>query len=246
MKTSQKYVLALFAFLVTLPCFADQSIPLITSSQSGSNVVYSAPIQVLVLMTLLTFLPSIFITMTSFMRTIIVLSLLRQALGISQTPSNQILVGIAFFVTLFVMNPVFQKINTDAVAPYMNHTITLNQALDKAITPLKHFMLNQTRKKDLNFFVEMAGVHHLADRGSIPMTVVIPAFMTSELQTAFQIGFLLFIPFLIIDLVVSSTLMAMGMMMVSPMVISTPLKIMLFVMVDGWHLIFQTITNSFY
>lgn len=246
MKSMKKSVWIVLGCFVALPCFADQSIPLITASQGGSGVVYSTPIQVLILMTLVTFLPSIFITMTSFMRTIIVLSLLRQALGISQVPSNQILVGISFFITLFVMAPVFQKINTDAVAPYMNHTITLNQAFDRGETPLKNFMLNQTRKKDLSFFVDMAGINHVADRGSIPMNVVIPAFMTSELQTAFQIGFLLFIPFLIIDLVVSSTLMAMGMMMVSPMVISTPLKIMLFVMVDGWHLIFETIANSFY
>ena len=239
----------LFGLPILLFCsstFPDTSIPLITSHTQAGGTTYSANIEILLLMTLLTFLPAMLMTMTSFMRIIIVLGLLRQAIGLSQTPSNQILVGLSLFMTIFIMSPVFQKIDTQAVQPYMNNQITLMTALDDAGKPLHNFMLNQTRKNDLNFFINLAGIQTITHRENIPFTVLIPAYMTSELETAFQIGFILFIPFLIIDLIVSSTLMAMGMMMVSPMVISMPLKVMLFVMINGWHLIFQTLANSFY
>jgi flagellar biosynthetic protein FliP len=233
-------------FLFSTPCWSDATIPLITSAQKNGGTTYSASIEILILMTALTFLPAILMTMTSFMRIIIVLSLLRQALGVSQTPSNQILVGISLFLTIFIMSPVFHQMNNDAVAPYLDNKITLTTALARGSEPLHNFMLNQTRKNDINFFVDLSGIHRIEKRRDIPFSVLIPAYMTSELETAFQIGFLLFIPFLIIDLIVSTTLMAMGMMMVSPMLISMPLKIMLFVMINGWHLIFQTLANSFY
>lgn len=232
--------------LFATSAFSDTTIPLLTSASHGASTTYSTSIQILLLMTMLTFLPAILMTMTSFMRIIIVLGLLRQAVGISQTPSNQILIGLSLFMTIFIMSPVFQKMNTEAVTPYLNNKISLTTAIEEAGKPLHNFMLNQTRKNDINFFVDLAGIQKITHRDNIPFAVLIPAYMTSELETAFQIGFILFIPFLIIDLIVSSTLMAMGMMMVSPMVISMPLKIMLFVMINGWHLIFQTLANSFY
>lgn len=228
--------------------FASNPIPLLTSTNTGNTTTYSANIEILILMTMLSFLPAIVMTMTSFMRSVIVLGLLRQAIGLSQTPSNQILIGLSLFMTIFIMSPVFQKINHDAVQPYLNNKISLSVAMDKGAKPLHNFMLNQTRKEDINFFTNLSGTDAdtVETRDKIPFSVLIPSYMTSELQTAFQIGFMLFIPFLIIDLIVSSTLMAMGMMMVSPMVISMPLKIMLFVMVNGWHLVFQTLAKSYY
>lgn len=242
----KKLKLGFLLLLFTTPVLASQSLPLISSMTSGNQTTYSANIEILIFMTMLSFLPAILMTMTSFMRIIIVLALLRQAIGISQTPSNQILVGLSLFMTLFIMSPVVNSIDKHAVKPYLNNNITAVSALERAGAPLHNFMLNQTRKVDLNFFIELSKSGKIKKREDIPFTVLIPAYMTSELQTAFQIGFMLFIPFLIIDLIVSSTLMAMGMMMVSPMVISMPLKIMLFVIIDGWHLIFQTLANSFY
>lgn len=226
--------------------YAAPNIPLLTSSTQQGHTTYSASIEILILMTLLAFLPALLMTMTCFLRIIIVLALLRQALGISQTPSNQILIGISLFLTLFIMSPVLQTVQQKAVTPYLDNKINLTQAIENAGKPLHEFMLNQTRKTDLNFFVNLSNSKNINTRKDIPFTILIPAYMTSELETAFQIGFLLFIPFLIIDLIVSSTLMAMGMMMVSPMVISLPLKIMLFVLINGWHLVFQTLANSFF
>jgi len=244
----RKYTLTIFCMLFATSSFAANPIELLTSTKTGNSTTYSANIEILILMTVLSFLPAIMMTMTSFMRSIIVLGLLRQAIGLSQTPSNQILIGLSLFMTIFIMSPVFLKINTQAVTPFLNNKISLSTAFEKGSQPLHNFMLNQTRIQDLNFFANLSNtdVNSIQSREKIPFNILIPAYMTSELETAFQIGFMLFIPFLIIDLIVSSTLMAMGMMMVSPMVISMPLKIMLFVMVNGWHLVFQTLAQSYY
>lgn len=205
---------------------------------------YSVSIQVVILMTLLSFLPSMLVMMTSFTRIVVVLAILRQAMGLQTSPSNQVIIGIAFFLTVFIMTPVFDQIYTDAIEPYMNDEIEAREAFERGQVPLKHFMVEQTRLTDLNAFSEYANVK--ADNPEeLPLRVVIPAFMISELKTAFQIGFMLFLPFLIIDLVVASILMAMGMMMLSPMIVSLPFKLMLFVLVDGWALITGTLVQSF-
>ncbi|CAG19343.1 flagellar type III secretion system pore protein FliP [Photobacterium profundum] len=215
----------------------------VTTNPDGSED-YSVTLQILGLMTALGFLPAIIILMTSFTRIVVVLSILRQAMGLQQTPSNQVIIGIALFLTLFVMSPVIDKVNADAVQPYINEEITAAQAFETAQVPLRQFMLKQTRVKDLESFVNMSGSTATAPE-DVPITVLIPAFITSELKTAFQIGFMLFLPFLIIDLVVASVLMAMGMMMLSPMIVSLPFKLMLFVLVDGWNLILSTLAGSF-
>ncbi len=215
----------------------------VTTRPDGSQE-YSLTLQILVLMTLLTFLPSIVIMMTSFTRIVVVLSILRQALGLQQSPSNQVLVGLTLFLTLFIMGPVFDRINDEALQPYLKEEITSREAFDKAQVPLHQFMLGQTRIKDLNTFMEFADLH-VDKPEEVPMRVLIPAFMISELKTAFQIGFMIFLPFLVIDLVIASILMAMGMMMLSPMIISLPFKLMLFVMVDGWGLIMGSLVNSY-
>ena len=215
----------------------------VTTRPDGSQE-YSLTLQILALMTMLTFLPSIVIMMTSFTRIIVVLSILRQALGLQQSPSNQVLIGLTLFLTLFIMSPVLDRINNEALQPYLEEQITSREAFDKAQVPLHQFMLEQTRIKDLNSFVEFADVH-VDKPEQVPMRVLIPAFMISELKTAFQIGFMIFLPFLVIDLVVASILMAMGMMMLSPMIISLPFKLMLFVMVDGWGLIMGSLVNSY-
>lgn len=213
-----------------------------TNASGGQN--YSLTLQVLALMTALTFLPSIVIMMTSFTRIIVVLSILRQAIGLQQSPSNQILVGIALFMTFFIMSPVLDQINQNALQPYLDQKISTEQALDQAEQPLRRFMMAQTRVKDLRVFSDMANVK--VDKAEdVPFRVLIPAFITSELKTAFQIGFMLFLPFLVIDLVIASVLMAMGMMMLSPMIISLPFKLMLFVLVDGWGLILGSLANSY-
>lgn len=205
---------------------------------------YGLSIQVLILMTLLSFLPSILVMMTSFTRIVIVLAILRQASGLQTSPSNQVLVGIAFFMTIFVMTPVFDDIYTQAIEPYLNEQIQAREAFEIAQKPLHKFMVSQTRQSDLNAFAEYANVK--VDKiEDLSMRVVIPAFIVSELKTAFQIGFMLFLPFLIIDLVVASILMAMGMMMLSPMIVSLPFKLMLFVLVDGWSLVMGTLMTSF-
>lgn len=215
----------------------------VTMNPDGSED-YSITLQILALMTALGFLPAVVILMTSFTRIVVVMSILRQAMGLQQTPSNQVIIGIALFLTFFVMSPVIDKINVDAVQPYINEQISATEALSAAQDPLRQFMLKQTRVKDLETFVNMSG-STATDPQQVPMTVLIPAFVTSELKTAFQIGFMLFLPFLIIDLVVASVLMAMGMMMLSPMIVSLPFKLMLFVLVDGWNLILSTLAGSF-
>ena len=205
---------------------------------------YSLSLQVVILMTLLSFLPSILVMMTSFTRIVIVLAILRQAIGLQTSPSNQVLIGIAFFMTIFVMTPVFDDMYTQAIEPYMNDKIQARDAFEIAQKPLHKFMLDQTRMTDLNAFSEFANIK-IDKLENVPMRVVIPAFIVSELKTSFQIGFMLFLPFLIIDLVVASILMAMGMMMLSPMIVSLPFKLMLFVLVDGWSLIMGTLMSSF-
>ena len=220
-------------------------IPAIVYQDTGSGGEYTVTIQILALMTLLTLLPAIIMMMTAFTRIIVVLSILRQAMGLQQTPSNQVVLGMALFLTLFVMMPVFEEINRVAVEPYINETIQPLEALTRASEPLRQFMLAQTRETDLNLFVRISGRDDIAGPEATPLHILIPAFVTSELKTAFQIGFLLFIPFLIIDLVVASILMAMGMMMLSPVIISLPFKIMLFVLIDGWALVMGTLANSF-
>lgn len=216
----------------------------VTTNADGSQS-YSVTLQVLAIMTALSFIPAMVIMMTSFTRIIVVLAILRQAIGLQQTPSNQVLIGITLFLTFFIMAPVFKTINEQAVQPYLAESITPIQALDAAIVPIKAFMLHQTRVKDLDTFAQIAGLEVAEQPQDYPMTVVIPAFVTSELKTAFQIGFMLFIPFLIIDLVVASVLMAMGMMMLSPMIISLPFKLMMFVLVDGWMLVMGTLATSY-
>ena len=196
-------------------------------------------------MTVLTFLPAALMMMTSFTRIIIVLSIMRQALGLMQAPSSQTLIGLSLFLTFFIMAPVFDRINTEALQPYLNEKMTLQDAALAAGKPLRHFMFGQTREKDIMTFSRIAGHEKFASHAEVPFSILVPAFVTSELKTAFQIGFLLFIPFLIIDLVVASVLMSMGMMMLSPMVISLPFKIMLFVFIDGWAMLVSTLTASF-
>lgn len=217
----------------------------VTTSDNGGQT-YSLTIQALMLMTALTLLPAGLLMLTSFTRIIIVLAILRTAIGTATTPTNHILLGLALFMTFFVMTPVLDKAYEDAVVPYMDEKIDAKEALSKASLPFRSFMMNQTRENDLMLFAKISGKDEMASSDKVPFSVLVPAFMTSELKTAFQIGFLLFIPFLIIDLVVASVLMSMGMMMLSPLIISLPFKIMLFVLVDGWALIMGTLASSFY
>ncbi|QCI13796.1 flagellar type III secretion system pore protein FliP [Pseudomonas putida] len=238
-----------FALLLAAPLAlaADPlSIPAITLANGpDGQQEYSVSLQILLIMTALSFIPAFVILMTSFTRIIIVFSILRQALGLQQTPSNQILTGMALFLTLFIMAPVFDKVNQTALQPYLNEQMTAQQAIETAQGPLKDFMLAQTRQSDLDLFMRLSKRTDIAGPDQVPLTILVPSFVTSELKTAFQIGFMIFIPFLIIDLVVASVLMAMGMMMLSPLIISLPFKIMLFVLVDGWALIMGTLAGSF-
>lgn len=216
----------------------------VTPRTDGGND-YTVTIQLLAIMTALTLLPSFLLMMTSFTRIIIVFSILRQALGLQQTPSNQILLGLALFLTIFIMRPVFEVVYDDALQPYMNEQITSTQALERASKPVHTFMRAQTRESDLNLFTRISAVEPADSAEEISFFVLAPAFITSELKTAFQIGFLLFIPFLVIDLVVASVLMAMGMVMLSPIIISLPFKIMLFVLVDGWAMVIGSLAASY-
>lgn len=222
------------------------SIPAITLGTNASGQQeYSVSLQILLIMTALSFIPAFVMLMTSFTRIIIVFSILRQALGLQQTPSNQILTGMALFLTMFIMAPVFDRVNQDALQPYLAEKLSAQDAVAKAQVPIKDFMLAQTRSSDLELFMRLSKRTDIASPDQAPLTILVPAFVTSELKTAFQIGFMIFIPFLIIDLVVASVLMAMGMMMLSPLIISLPFKIMLFVLVDGWALIIGTLAGSF-
>ncbi|GGB50053.1 flagellar type III secretion system pore protein FliP [Shewanella inventionis] len=240
-------IIAMVGLFVTPDVFAQDGIlPAVTVTTGADGVTeYSVTLQILLLMTAMSFIPAMVIMLTSFTRIIVVLSILRQALGLQQTPSNQVLIGISLFMTFFIMAPVFDKIYVEAVEPYVNETMTLTQAYDVGKEPIKTFMLSQVRTTDLQTFIEISGYKDIQSPEQAPMSVVIPAFITSELKTAFQIGFMLFVPFLVLDLVVASILMAMGMMMLSPMIVSLPFKIMLFVLVDGWGLVMGTLANSF-
>lgn len=232
--------------LETLAQSASTGIPAITvQGGAADGQSYTVTIEIIALMTVLTLLPAILLMMTSFTRIVIVMSIMRQAIGTAQTPSNQIILGLALFLTFFIMTPVFQEINDVAVQPYLQEELTVFEALEKGSGPLKTFMLAQTRETDIQMFADIAGVDDIQSPEDTPLTLLMPAFVTSELKTAFQIGFLVFVPFVIIDLVVASVLMSMGMMMLSPMIISLPFKLMLFVLVDGWALIMGTLASSF-
>ena len=234
-------------FLLPLASMAQTGgLPALTSTPApDGGQTYTLSIQTLITLTSLTFIPAALLMMTSFTRIIIVLSLLRHALGTQTAPPGQVLVGLALFLTFFIMSPVFERIYTDAYQPLSENEITFTQALDRGSTPLRSFMLKQTREADLGLFARLANTPNLQVPSDVPMRVLIPAFVTSELKTAFQIGFIIFIPFLIIDMVVASVLMSMGMMMMSPIMISLPFKLMLFVLVDGWHLMLGSLVMSF-
>lgn len=202
-------------------------------------------VKIILILTVLTLAPAILILMTSFTRLIIVFSFLRQAIGTQQMPPNQLLVGLALFLTFFIMSPIFTQINKNALTPYLDGKIPQEKALDAALSPLRGFMFNQTRDSDLSLFVNLSKMEKPKTRGDVPTTVLVPAFVISELKTAFQIGFILYLPFLVIDMVVASVLMAIGMMMLPPVVVSLPFKIMLFVLVDGWGLLIGSMVKSF-
>ncbi len=242
-----KFLIILIALLVTSDLAAAESgIPALSLvGDNAGGQTWSISIQILLLMTALTLLPSLVLAATSFTRIIIVLAILRQAIGMPQTPPNQVLIGLALFLSFFVMAPVLTDVYDEALNPYMEGTIGLAEASAAAQEPMRAFMLSQTREPDLAMFAELAGHDGYETVADVPMTVLLPSFLTSELKTAFQIGFLTFIPFLIIDLVVSSVLMSMGMLMLSPMLVSLPFKIMLFVLVDGWSLLMGTLAASF-
>lgn len=206
---------------------------------------YTVTIQILFLMTAITLLPALLMMMTSFTRIIIVFAILRQALGLQQTPSNQILLGLSLFLTIFIMSPVFERVNEAALQPYLSADMPPMEALQTAAVPFRKFMLEQTRESDLSLFARIAEVGQFSGPDEVPFSILVPAFVTSELKTAFQIGFMIFIPFLVIDLVVASVLMAMGMMMMSPIIISLPFKIMLFVLVDGWAMVIGSLAASY-
>lgn len=237
----------LVALLALLPTnVLAQAVPaLVTQSNVDGTQTWSLNVQTLVLLGLLSLLPAALLLMTSFTRIVIVLGLLRNALGTATAPPNQVLIGIALFLTFFVMAPVFEKIYEDAYQPLAEGEISLEMALSRAATPMREFMLRHTRETDLTLFAEIANVGELQSPDDVPMRILIPAFVTSELKTAFQIGFTIFIPFLIIDLVVASVLMSLGMMMVPPVTISLPFKLMLFVLADGWHLLLGSLASSF-
>jgi flagellar biosynthesis protein FliP len=242
-----RFLIVALALLAPLAGHADPGLTALTvHADPDGGQSYSLSIQVLALMTLLTFLPALLLSMTSFTRIIIVLAILRQALGTAQSPPNQVLAGLALFLSFFVMSPVLDQAYQRGVAPYMAGQVSLEQGLKDGVAPLREFMVAQTRQSDLGLFAHLAGDVQIDGPDSIPLRLLIPAFVTSELKTAFQIGFLIFIPFVVIDLVVASVLMSMGMMMLSPMLISLPFKLMLFVLVDGWALLVQTLAASFY
>jgi len=246
----RRVLIALFvltgATLLPETVFA-QGMPIVNVvTGKGGVTSYSLTLQLLGLMTVLTLLPSMLLMMTSFVRIIIVFSILRQALGTGQTPPNQVLAGLALFLTLFIMQPVMTDVYQNAILPYMNSGLPFEEALAAAEAPIRGFMLAQTREEDIAMFMEISRAKgELTGPESVPFTTLVPAFMTSELKSAFTIGFLIYIPFVVIDLIVSSVLMSMGMMMLSPMMISMPFKLMLFVLVDGWSMLMGSLASSF-
>ncbi|WP_252178617.1 flagellar type III secretion system pore protein FliP [Endozoicomonas sp. 4G] len=232
--------------LISPLSWGQEGLPLLTVTSDGDSQEYSASLQILILMTALSFIPAALLMMTSFTRIIIVLAILRQALGLQQTPPTQVLLGMALALTLIVMQPLFGVVYTEAVEPYLDEQLTLMEAIKQAGIPVKEFMLRQTRDTDLELFYQIADITPPLNVAETPFSIAIPAFVTSELKTAFQIGFVIYIPFLVIDLVVASVLMAMGMIMLSPQMISLPFKLMLFVLVDGWAMIMGTLASSFF
>lgn len=245
-----RWLVMIVLIMMVIPGLAlaqQNGMPALTSTPLGGGAQsYSLSLQTLLLLTSLSFLPAALMMMTSFTRIIIVLSLLRQAIGTQSAPSNQILIGLSLFLTLFVMGPVFDKIYVDAYQPLSENKINLSQAFERGVAPLKTFMMKQTRQTDLALYLKMSNTPQLQGPEDTPLRILIPAFVTSELKTAFQISFAIFIPFLIIDMVVASVLMSMGMVMVSPSTISLPFKLMLFVLVDGWQLLIGSLAQSFY
>lgn len=245
--TSLKRGLLLLLSIAPIEALAQSGLPaIVVDAADGGGQTWSLNLQALVLMTTLTLLPAMLLLMTSFTRITIVLGILRTAMGTAQTPSNQVLIGLALFLTLFIMRPVFLEIHETAVKPFMAETIDAETAIQIAAEPFRNFMMQQTRDNDLQLFLNISNSPAPQDINDVSYFVLLPAFVTSELKTAFQIGFLLFIPFLIIDLVVASVLMSMGMMMLSPLIISLPFKLMLFVLVDGWNLVLGTLAGSFF
>jgi len=242
-----KSLLILPLLLASGPLLAQTGgLPALTSTPAaGGGTTYSLTIQTLLFLTALTFIPAMVLMTTSFTRIVIVLSLLRHAMGTQTSPPNQVLVGIALFLTFFIMSPTLERVYTEAYLPLSENKINIVQAGERAAVPMRAFMLKQTREADIAMFAKVAGIERIEKPEDTPMRILIPSFVISELKTAFQIGFIIFIPFLIIDMVVASLLMAMGMMMMSPVMIALPFKLMLFVLVDGWHLIIGSLVRSF-
>lgn len=243
------FLIILLLLLMSSTAFGESEISAlgkkIVISDTNDTSGYVTGIKIMILLTILSFAPAILLTMTCFTRIIIVLHFIRTALGTQQTPPNKVLIGLALFLTFFIMSPVITDINDNAIKPYMDNEITEDEAMEKAIDPIRDYMLNYTRDKDLALFIDIANIETVNNIDDIPIRALIPAYIISELKTAFQIGFLIFIPFLVIDMVVASTLMSMGMMMLPPVMISLPFKILLFVMVDGWNIIIKSLILGF-
>lgn len=253
-KRLNKKLAILILIIILIVAFIPQNIyavedtgflDLIFNSQDGSPEETVNSVKLLMLLTVLTVAPSFLILTTCFTRIVVVLSFLRNALGTQQAPPNQALVGLALFLTLFIMQPVYTQVMSEAVTPFMENEISQQEAIDKAIVPMKEFMLKETREKDLALFLRASGSENVEKPMDLSMTTVVPAFAISELKTAFSIGFVIYLPFLVIDMVVASILMSMGMMMLPPVMISLPFKILLFVLVDGWYLMVESLLNSF-
>lgn len=252
MKKNSKILLLTLFFICVASTAAyaaspNLSIPKVSISVDGTQnpKEYVDNIKLLILLTSLTFIPAIVLTMTSFTRIAIVLGFVRNALSTQQSPPNQVLIGLALFMTFFIMSPVYGKVNTEAIQPYVKGQITQQQAIDTGSKPIKEFMLNQTYEKDLALFLKSANIDKPNERYDVPFKVLVPAFIISELKTAFKIGFLIYVPFIVIDMVVASVLMSMGMFMLPPVTVSLPFKILLFVLADGWHLVVKGLIESF-
>jgi flagellar biosynthetic protein FliP len=244
-RTGRMLAVAGALMMAAAPLAAQTGLSVDARPSAGGGTSYSLPVQTLLAFAALSFLPAVLLLMTSFTRIVIVLSLMRQALGLQTTPPNQVIVGLSLFLTLFVMGPTLDRIYQEAYRPYTEQKIGFEAALDRGSDPLRGFMLRQTRESDLGLFARIAKVDAKTPPAQMPMRVLIPAFVTSELKTAFQIGFLVFIPFLIVDLIVASVLMSMGMMMLSPVLVALPFKLMLFVLADGWTLLVGSLVASF-
>ncbi|MBU6271691.1 MAG: flagellar type III secretion system pore protein FliP [Betaproteobacteria bacterium] len=244
-RTASRIAAGLAPLLIAAPALAQGVFSVNASSAPGGGTTYSVPVQTLLIFTALSFLPAVLLMMTSFTRIVIVLSLVRQALGLQATPPNQVIVGMSLFLTFFVMSPTLERIHADAYKPYSEQKIGFEDALARGSGPLREFMARQTREADLALFSRIAKVERGTPAAEVPFKVLVPAFVISELKTAFQIGFLVFVPFLMIDMVVASLLMSMGMMMVSPVLVALPFKLMLFVLADGWNLLIGSLVASF-